>query len=477
MFIESFRVESPHVRYGAAEIESDYRYDTTELVHESHDGASRWVVRPKSVRYNFRTTTTVPKLGVMLVGWGGNNGSTLTAGVIANREGISWATKDKVQQANYYGSLTQASTIRVGSYNGEEIYAPFKSLLPMVNPDDLVFGGWDISNMNLADAMTRAKGSRANNVIKGTKKEQMEQIIKDIREFKEKSKVDKVVVLWTANTERYSNVCVGLNDTMENLLASVDKNEAEISPSTLYAIACVMEGIPFINGSPQNTFVPGLIDLAIKNNCLIGGDDFKSGQTKMKSVLVDFLVGAGIKPTSIVSYNHLGNNDGMNLSAPQTFRSKEISKSNVVDDMVSSNAILYEPGEHPDHVVVIKYVPYVGDSKRAMDEYTSEIFMGGKSTIVLHNTCEDSLLAAPIILDLVLLAELSTRIQLKAEGEEKFHSFHPVATILSYLTKAPLVPPGTPVVNALAKQRAMLENIMRACVGLAPENNMILEYK
>ena len=87
---------------------------------------------------------------------------------------------------------------------------------------------------------------------------------------------------------------------------------------------------------------------------LIAGDDFKSGQTKLKSVLVDFLVGAGIKPTSIVSYNHLGNNDGMNLSAPQTFRSKEISKSNVVDDMVASNSILYSPGEHPDHVVVIK---------------------------------------------------------------------------------------------------------------------------
>ena len=154
------------------------------------------------------------------------------------------------------------------------------------------------------------------------------------------------------------------------------------------------------------------------------------------------------QPTSIVSYNHLGNNDGMNLSAPQTFRSKEISKSNVVDDMVNSNAILYEPGEHPDHVVVIKvnfvspiflflslvraliilsallplqYVPYVGDSKRAMDEYTSEIFMGGKNTIVLHNTCEDSLLAAPIILDLVLLAELSTRIEFKAENEVCMH--------------------------------------------------------
>ncbi|KAG6392763.1 hypothetical protein SASPL_146989 [Salvia splendens] len=505
MFIESFKVDSPNVNYTDTEIHSVYSYDTTELVHENKNGSYQWTVKPKTVQYEFKTDARVPKLGVMLVGWGGNNGSTLTAGVIANREGISWATKDKVQQANYFGSLTQASSIRVGSFNGEEIYAPFKSLLPMVNPDDIVFGGWDISDMNLGDAMGRAKvldidlqrqlrpymehmvplpgiydadfiaanqGARANNLIKGTKKEQVQQVIKDIREFKEKNKVDRVVVLWTANTERYSNVVVGLNDTTENLMASLERNESEISPSTLFGIACVLENVPFINGSPQNTFVPGLIELAISRNSLIGGDDFKSGQTKMKSALVDFLVGAGIKPTSIVSYNHLGNNDGMNLSAPQTFRSKEISKSNVVDDMVASNGILYEPGEHPDH-----YVPYVGDSKRAMDEYTSEIFLGGKSTIVMHNTCEDSLLAAPIILDLVLLAELSTRIQLKAEDETKFHSFHPVATILSYLTKAPLVPPGTPVVNALSKQRAMLENIFRACVGLAPENNMILEYK
>jgi myo-inositol-1-phosphate synthase len=289
--------------------------------------------------------------------------------------------------------------------------------------------------------------------------------------------VDKIVVLWTANTERYSEVMEGVNDTADNLIKSIEKDEKEVSPSTLHAVACILEGVPFVNGSPQNTFVPGLIELAVKNNVLIGGDDFKSGQTKMKSVLVDFLVGAGIKPTSIVSYNHLGNNDGMNLSAPQTFRSKEISKSNVVDDMVASNSILYAPGEHPDHTVVIKYVPYVGDSKRAMDEYTSEIFMGGRNTIVMHNTCEDSLLAAPIILDLVILAELLTRIEVKKGGEADFHNFHPVAVLLSYLTKAPLVPEGTPVVNALAKQRAMLENIFRACIGLAPDNNMMLEFK
>jgi len=419
-------------------------------------------------------------------------------------------TKDGLKKPNYWGSLTQSATCRVGNYNGEEVHAPFSSLLPMVHPNDMELGGWDISGMNMADAMERAQvldfelqkqlvpymrdlvplpgifdpefiaanqAERADNIIKGSKKEQMETVRQQIRTFKRERGVDRVVVLWTANTERYAEVVEGLNDTTSNLMAAIDRNESEVSPSTLYATACVLEGVPFVNGSPQNTFVPGLIDLAVEKGVLIGGDDFKSGQTKMKSVLVDFLVGAGIKPTSIVSYNHLGNNDGMNLSAPQTFRSKEISKSNVVDDMVASNAMLYAPGEHPDHVVVIKYVPYVADSKRAMDEYTSEIFMGGRNTIVMHNTCEDSLLAAPIILDLVILAELITRISLRRDGEPELRSFHPVAVLLSYLTKAPLVPPGTPVVNALAKQRAMLENVFRACIGLAPENNMMLEFK
>lgn len=194
-------------------------------------------------------------------------------------------------------------------------------------------------------------------------------------------------------------------------------------------------------------------------------------------MLVDFLVSAGIKPISITSYNHLGNNDGKNLSAPKQFRSKEISKSNVVDDMVESNRILYAEGEHPDHTVVIKYVPTVGDSKRALDEYVSEISMGGLNTIALHNTCEDSLLASPVMLDLIVIAELMERITFKREGMESFQPFHSVLSILSYLLKAPLVPEGTPVVNALFRQRAALENIFRACVGLQPENHMLLEEK
>uniref|UniRef100_A0A1D1ZPW7 inositol-3-phosphate synthase n=1 Tax=Auxenochlorella protothecoides TaxID=3075 RepID=A0A1D1ZPW7_AUXPR len=506
VLVKDFKVVSPNVEYSEDAITSNYDYQTTE-VKMTADGA--WELHPKTVAYKFKTDRRVPKLGVMLVGLGGNNGTTVTAGILANKHGITWMTKDGLRKPNYYGSLTHAATCRVGNYQGEEVHVPFSSLLPMVHPNDIVVGGWDISSLNLADAMERARVldfelqkqlvpymrgtmplpgiydpdfiaanqvGRADNLIKGSRAEQVAAVRGHIRDFRAAHSLDSVVVLWTANTERYAEVLEGLNDTAANLLAAVERDEAEIAPSTLYALACVQEGVPFVNGSPQNTFVPGLIELATEAGVLIGGDDFKSGQTKMKSVLVDYLVGAGIKPVSIVSYNHLGNNDGMNLSAPATFRSKEISKSNVVDDMVLSNELLYAPGEHPDHVVVIKYVPYVADSKRALDEYVSEIFMGGRNTIAMHNTCEDSLLAAPIILDLVILAELLTRIRLARDGEE-LAGLHPVAVLLSYLTKAPLVPQGTPVVNALAKQRAMLENVFRACVGLAPENNMMLEFK
>ncbi|KAK2139911.1 hypothetical protein LSH36_1560g00017 [Paralvinella palmiformis] len=468
------------------------------------------IARPEQTVYTFRTERSVPRLGVMLVGWGGNNGSTVTSAVLANKLGLSWPTKTGIQKANYYGSITQASTVLLGTADSGDVYLPFSSLLPMVSPNDIVFDGWDISSLNLAESMERAQvldynlqtqlrphmeklkprpsiyypdfiaanqADRADNVISGTDKwRHLEQIREDIRDFKRSSGVDKVIVLWTANTERFCDVKQGLNDTAENLLDSIRKSESEVSPSTVFAVASILEGVTYINGSPQNTFVPGLIQLAEQKRVFIAGDDFKSGQTKIKSVLVDFLVSAGIKPTSIVSYNHLGNNDGKNLSAPKQFRSKEISKSNVVDDMVNSNHILYGHREHPNHCVVIKYVPYVGDSKRAMDEYTSEIMLGGRNTIVLHNTCEDSLLASPIILDLVILAEVCERITFRI-GDEPFQRFNSVLSLLSYLCKAPLVPHGTPVVNALFRQRGCIENIFRACVGLAPINHMMLEHK
>lgn len=258
--------------------------------------------------------------------------------------------------------------------------------------------------------------------------------------FKVAHGLEKVIVQWTANTERFADIIPGVNDTAANLMRAVDSSHEEISPSTVFAIACILERTPFINGSPQNTFVPGVIELAEIHKAFIGGDDFKSGQTKMKSALVDFMINAGIKLTSIASYNHLGNNDGMNLSSQKQFRSKEISKSNVVDDMVAANNVLYKAGEHPDHTVVIKYMPAVGDNKRALDEYYAEIFMGGHQTISLFNVCEDSLLASPLIIDLVIVTELMTRVAWKADsGDESaprdYQGFHSVLSILSYMLK------------------------------------------
>lgn len=437
--------------------------------------------------------------------------STCVAGAIANKLGLTWETKDGTQSANFWGSLLLASTVKLGNdRRGNTVYTPMNKMLPLLHPNDIVWGGWDINSANLGDAMKRNKvldydlqtkldpymreikplpsiyfpdfiaanqSDRADNVLTGTKQEQMEHIRKDIREFKAQNGLDRVILLWTANTERFAAVEEGINDTAENMLSSIEMGEDEVSASTVFAVASILEGCTFINGSPQNTFVPGVVELARQKKVFIAGDDFKSGQTKMKSVMVDFLVSAGIKPVSIVSYNHLGNNDGKNLSAPSQFRSKEISKSNVVDDMVASNRILFEEDEHPDHVVVIKYVPFVGDSKRAMDEYTSEIFMGGKNTIVMHNTCEDSLLATPLIYDLIILGEFCQRVQVKKEGESEWESLHPVLSLLSYMLKAPLVPNGAPVVNALFTQRCAIVNFMRACLGLAPDNHMSLEHR
>ena len=264
-----------------------------------------------------------------------------------------------------------------------------------------------------------------------------------ISQFKLSHDLDKVIVQWTANTERYADIIDGVNDTAVNLLKAIETGHEEVAPSTIFAVACILEKSPFINGSPQNTFVPGAIELAEKHDAFIGGDDFKSGQTKMKSALVDFMINAGLKLTSIASYNHLGNNDGMNLSSQRQFRSKEISKSNVVDDMVEANTILYKPGEHPNHTVVIKYLPAVGDNKRALDEYYAEIFMGGHQTISLFNVCEDSLLASPLIIDLVVIAEMMTRISWKAgstdgSGIKDYRGFHSVLSILSYMLKVSL---------------------------------------
>ncbi|KAH9006202.1 inositol-3-phosphate synthase [Lactarius hatsudake] len=529
---DAITVQSENTIYTDEYITSKFHNRGADVVVQE---GGRYVIKPTTTPFEFRTQRKVPKTGLMLVGIGGNNGTTLVATILANRHNISWHTKSTIQRPNYIGSLLRASTIRLGvDATGKDVYAPLSDLLPMVHPNDLVLGGWDISGVPLDAAMKRAavlewdlqrqvapymkelgaplpsiyypdyiaanQEGRADNVIPGNDKGvHLAQIRKDIRDFKATNGLDQVIVFWTANTERFSDIIPGVNDTAEAILASIKDSHEEVAPSTVFAVASILEGAPFINGAPQNTFVPGVIELAEQRKSFIGGDDLKSGQTKLKSVLAEFLVNAGIKPLSIASYNHLGNNDGQNLSSQRQFRSKEISKSSVVDDMVAANHLLYKTkaeveaeqgvlgknvknvkGEHPDHVVVIKYVPAVGDSKRAIDEYYSEIMGGGRSTINIFNECEDSLLATPLILDLTILAELLTRVQyreLATRDAAEFKPLHPVLSLLSYMLKAPLVKPGTDVVNSLSRQRNALETFLKACIGLEGSSDLLLETR
>lgn len=457
--------------------------------------------------HQFTTELKVPKLGLMMVGLGGNNGTTVTAGILANKKRLKWETKRGEASANFYGSFTQCVTTKIGVRitkgkgdvpNIQEVYVPIKDLLPMVDPVDLVIGGWDISNLDLYNATKRAmvlepdlirqlrddlsaikplpavfnlvyiannQEERADNIKKGTNRELINQLREDIRNFKTKNDLDKIVVLWTANTEKYYEKNI---ETIEELDRLIDEN-VSLPASILYATASLLEHCVFLNGSPQNTLHPAIVQLATRQHVPVGGSDFKSGQTKYKTVMGDYLVGSGLRCSSVVSYNHLGNNDGRNLSDPGTFRSKEKSKGSVLDDFIKSNSILYPPeNDKIDHTIVIKYCPFVGDSKRALDEYTSEIFLQGHNTIASYNICEDSLLAAPIMIDLCILAELMTRIKINSEP------LGPVLSYLSYFFKAPLTNHKEFVINSLNRQKEALTALLKACAGYTPDDSTML---
>eukprot|EP01084_Bolivina_argentea_P004793 9076_1 len=371
----NYSVKSKNVDLGKEFITSNYLYRSTKIHKDDTTGET--IVEPIDRYYMFKTDRRIPKLGVLLVGIGGNNGTTVLGGILANKYNITWNNKHGIQTPNYFGSLSQSTTTFLGcnESTNEQIYVPLKSLVPMVNPNDIIISGWDINNLSLDKAMERAcvfeytlqqklapylkditpmksvyypdfiasnQFDRANNIYNGSNacEKHLNIIRNDINTFKKQNNLDKVIIIWTANTERYSDVITGIHDTEYNFLNAIKTGHTEIAPSQIFAAASILENCAFINGSPQNTFCPALIAMARNRNVFIGGDDFKSGQTKIKSVLCDFLVSSGIKPESIVSYNHLGNNDGKNLNEAKQFKSKEISKSNVDDDDINSNKIL-----------------------------------------------------------------------------------------------------------------------------------------
>lgn len=458
-------------------------------------------MKPVEIKHDIQVDHKRPKLGVMMVGWGGNNGTIFTAGIIANRKKLSWTTKYGTYNANFYGATTQSVSVHCGfkkTADGglEDVYKSVNEIVPLVDPCDMEIIGWDISGMNLYDAAYRAQvlepalielmkpelsslvplkavfnpkyvasnqEDRVDNVFCGTNMECVEKIRKDIRDFK--SKVDSVVVLWTANTEEFYRDEIKTKEELTNRIMA----DELLPASVLYAYATALEKVVFLNGSPQNTVSPGLIELVRENGTFVGGSDFKTGQTKFKSIMADFFIGTGLRLSSCMSYNHLGNNDGKNLSEPQTFKSKEISKQGVLDESITSNKVLYPPGEDKiDHTIVIKYCPFVGDSKRAMDEYIAKIFMNGWFTLVSHATCEDSLLAVPIMIDLVILAEFFTRV--KVDGK----SLGPVLSYLNFFLKAPISNHEKYTFNSFSRQKMTLINLLKVLGGMTPDDSTLL---
>jgi myo-inositol-1-phosphate synthase len=457
----------------------------------------------KLVEHTIETNAKVPKLGLMLVGLGGNNGSTLVAGLLAHKHNVSWESKTGINTPNYYGSFTQCATTKVGIQrlpkNGvKDVYKPIKDLLPMVNPTDIEVTGWDISKENVFDSCKRShvlepdlvnkledklkaivpmkaafnpefiaanQSDRVDHALEGTNEEVIEIIREDIRRCKERN--ESVIVLWTANTEMF---LLPELETIEDLNKSIQENFS-LPASVLYCVAAIKEKVLYLNGSPQNTFHPGIIALAKQEGGLLAGNDFKSGQTRFKTAMSDFIIGAGLRLSSVVSYNHLGNNDGKNLSEDKCFQSKKISKSGVLDDAINGNEILYPEGDkHLDHDVVIKYIPFVGDSKRALDEYSSKIFMGGINTISTYNICEDSLLAVPIMIDMVVLGELFTRMSIDG------NKFGPILSYLSFFFKAPTTNHPEYVINSFNRQRETIVNLLKAASGITPDDATLLSF-
>ena len=483
-------------------MENNYSYKYLDFKDDNSFSIKESTIRIHTSAYNKNK-----KLGVMIVGLGGNNGSTLVASLLAYNKGISWENKNGIQNVKWLGSISQYGSVNLG-YNkdGKIVSKLIKDMVSLRDPKDIVIGGWDICGDDLYTACKKNKvidpslrdqlkvelesivplksifydgfiatnqNVNCNNIKSdGNKWNDLMSIKHDIQRFKGENNLEKVIVIWAASTEKMNNMDY---KTSELLIESIFNNSVSIPPSTIFAVATIFSRNIFMNTSPQNTINKHILDLAKEYGTYVGGDDLKSGQTKLKSVLVDFLASSGIKPLSIVSYNHLGNNDGLNLNEAPQFESKEFTKKSVIDDVISENPALFQ-GKKPDHEVVIKYVPAVGDSKRAIDEYYSELLLDGRNILSLYNLCEDSLLAVPLLLDIAIFSEFFSRITfVDTDSVEK--KFLPNLSLLSFFFKNPVDDGRQPVINAFFKQRNGISNFIKACCGIPVDDGLNLHNK
>jgi myo-inositol-1-phosphate synthase len=423
------------------------------------------------------------RLGVLTPGLGAV-ATTFIAGVESIRRGLS----------KPIGSLTQMATIRLGKRTDKR--SPhIKEFVPLTELDDLVFGAWDpipddaltaarkagvLEEKHLepiADFLARIKPMHAvfdqkyvsriagTNVKKGkTKRDLAEQLRQDIRDFKAKHKVDRIVMVWCASTEVYIKAGPQ-HATIEQFEKAMDRNDEAIAPSMLYAWAAIMEGVPFANGAPNLTVdTPALLQLALARGVPIAGKDFKTGQTWMKTIIAPGLKARMLGLQGWYSTNILGNRDGEVLDDPASFKTKEESKLSVLHTIL-------QPELYPElyngfsHVVRINYYPPRGDNKEGWDNIDIVGWMGYPMQIKVNFLCRDSILAAPIVLDLALFMDFAHRAGMKGIQEW-----------LSFYFKSPMAAQGLQPEHDLFIQQTKLKNTLRHLMGEEQITHLGLEY-
>jgi myo-inositol-1-phosphate synthase len=412
------------------------------------------------------------KLGILLPGMGAV-ATTFIAGVQAVRRGL----------AKPIGSLTQMGTIRLGKRTDNTTPA-INDYISLAQLDDIVFGGWDIFPDNAYEAATRAgvleskildqlkdeleaikpmpavfeqayvKKITGPNVKKGSSKWDLaEQVIEDIKRFKEANGCDRLVAVWCGSTEVY-RMPTDVHSSLEKFEAGLKASSDDIAPSQIYAYACLKMGVPYANGAPNLSLdFPALIELARKNGVPITGKDFKTGQTLMKTILAPGFKARLLGLQGWYSTNILGNRDGEVLDDPESFKSKEVSKLGVLDHILQPHLYPDLYG-HIDHVVRINYYPPRGDNKEGWDNIDIVGWLGYPMQIKVNFLCRDSILAAPIVLDLALFMDFAKRA-----------GMHGIQEWLSFYWKSPMTPDGLYPEHDLFIQLMKLKNTLRYTKG------------
>jgi myo-inositol-1-phosphate synthase len=424
------------------------------------------------------------KVGVLIPGIGGAVSTTFLAGVEAVRRGLALPI----------GSLTQMGTIRLGKRYEYRIPS-IRDFVPLASLDDLVFGGWDIFSDNCYEAALQARVLKTEDLeptrpfleklqpwpavfnqafvrslngshvkAEPSHLELVEGVRADIDTFRKKNGVSRCVMIWCASTEAYLKP-TDVHSSLSRFEEGLEKNDPSISPSMLYAYAALTKGIPYINGAPNLTVdIPAMEELAESHQVAIAGKDFKTGQTLMKTILAPGLKARMLGLTGWYSTNILGNRDGLVLDDEGSFKTKEESK-------LAALETILQPGTYPElygdfhHKVVISYYPPRGDEKEGWDSIDIFGWLGYPMQIKVDFLCRDSILAAPLVLDLVLFMDLAQRAAMNGIQEW-----------LSFYFKSPQCAPNLYAEHDLFIQLMKLKNTLRYLMGETEITHLGLDY-